>query len=128
MPVVQALVLLGLVVRPASVVSLASLVRTLCPETRASCLWLLVYETVDFNLSPGNTVDPSPTDGAVLEALGRNGARFRGTCRIFAPLYRQMTLGTYYEDDAWEASPFFETAYEDIADAFEITVLVEQRT
>ncbi|MFW2388000.1 MAG: DUF3089 domain-containing protein [Polyangiales bacterium] len=87
------------------------------PDASIDCF--VVYETVDFNLSPGNTIDPSPTDGAVLEALGRNGARFRGTCRIYAPLYRQMTLGTYYEDDAWEASPFFETAYEDISDAFD---------
>ncbi|MBT8452448.1 MAG: DUF3089 domain-containing protein [Deltaproteobacteria bacterium] len=38
---------------------------------------------------------------------------------MYAPLYRQMTLGTYYGDEPWEASPFFETAYEDIVDAFD---------
>ena len=79
----------------------------------------VVYETVDFSMDPGNATDPSPTDGAILEALCRNGARFRGTCRMYAPLYRQMTLGTYFGDDAWEETPYFQTAYEDIAEAFD---------
>ena len=87
------------------------------PDAPFDCF--VVYETVDFALEPGNTLDPSPTDGAILEALHRNGSRFRGTCRMYAPLYRQMTLGTYYADDAWEDTPYFQTAYADIVEAFD---------
>ena len=81
----------------------------------------VVYPTVDNSMEAGNASDPSPTDPAILEALYRNGAHFRGTCRMFAPLYRQMTLGTYFEfpGDAYEETPYFQTAYEDIAEAFD---------
>lgn len=89
------------------------------PDAPFDCF--VVYETVDFSTEPGNAADPSPTDGAILEALYRNGARFRGTCRMYAPLYRQMTIGTYftYFGGAWEETPHFQTAYEDIVEAFD---------
>ncbi len=87
------------------------------PDAPFDCF--VVYETVDFSMEPGNTVDPSPTDVAILEALHRNGSRFRGTCRMYAPLYRQMTIGTYYADDPWEETPYFQMAYEDIVEAFD---------
>ncbi len=86
------------------------------PDALFDCF--VVYETVDFSLEPGNAADSSPTDAAILEALYRNGARFRETCRMYAPLYRQMTLGTYYAG-AWEETPHFQTAYEDIVEAFD---------
>jgi len=90
---------------------------TVNPDAPFDCF--VVYETVDMSMEPGNTLEPSATDEAVLEALYRNGVRLRGTCRMYAPLYRQMTLGTYYDDDPWEDTPYFEMAYGDIADAFD---------
>ncbi len=87
------------------------------PDAPFDCF--VVYETVDFSLEPGNVSDPSPTDEAILEALFRNGGRLRGTCRMYAPLYRQMTIGTYYGDEPWDETPYLAIAYEDIAEAFD---------
>lgn len=87
------------------------------PDAPFDCF--VVYETVDFTEEPGNAGEPSPTEEAILEALYRNGARFRGTCRMYAPLYRQMTLGTYWASDPWEESAHFQRAYDDIVEAFD---------
>jgi hypothetical protein len=91
---------------------------TMNPDASFDCF--VVYPTVNNSMEAGNTADPSPTDGTILEALYRNGARFRGTCRMYAPLYRQMTLGTYFEfPGAWRESPPFQMAYADILEAFD---------
>jgi len=88
------------------------------PDAEIDCFY--VYHTVDWSPEAGNmeTLVPHPDD--VIDALSRNGAHYRGVCRMFAPLYHQMTLGTYTE--FWrtlEATEFFQRAYDDVVGAFE---------
>lgn len=80
-----------------------------------------VYHTVNNSDVPGNTEMPSATDPDVVAALIKQGAHFRGVCRMFAPLYRQMTLGVYFAHrfGAWKETEFFEKAYGDVVDAFD---------
>lgn len=88
------------------------------PDAEVDCFY--VYHTVDWSPEAGNmeTLVPHPDD--VVDALSRNGAHYRGVCRMFAPLYHQMTLGTYTE--FWQTSgetEFFQRAYDDVVEAFE---------
>jgi hypothetical protein len=91
------------------------------PDAEIDCFY--VYPTVDDKSgAAGNTEVLSKDDPLVLRALRRDAARFRGVCRLFAPLYRQMTLETYSDSEwllRWEGSPFFEKAYGDVVEAFE---------
>lgn len=53
-----------------------------------------VYPTVDLDLMPGNHTDfrdLSPMGEVALAQVGR----LRGSCKLYAPLYRQVTIGTY---------------------------------
>lgn len=88
------------------------------PNAVADCFY--VYHTVDWRGEAGNTEVLMPHPDEVVRALHRNGALYRGVCRMFAPLYRQMTLGTYAEFvlDVQE-SKFFQQAYGDVLEAFE---------
>ncbi|MDH3655425.1 MAG: DUF3089 domain-containing protein [Myxococcales bacterium] len=79
-----------------------------------------VYHTVNLSPIAENTETLSPTDPAVLKALHRDGVHFRELCRVFAPLYHQMSLITYTEFwPFWEQSEFYQRGYDDIVDAFE---------
>lgn len=79
-----------------------------------------VYPTVALS-GPVGSVDESilSNHAPMLDALLSQAARFTGQCRVFAPLYRQITLPTY-------ASPSVETyleePYVDIAAAFDYFV------
>lgn len=88
------------------------------PDAKVDCFY--VYHTVDWSTEPGNTEPLSPHPD-VVEALFRNGAHYRGACRMFAPLYRQMTLETYYDFPigGWKDTEFFQAAYDDVVEAFE---------
>jgi pimeloyl-ACP methyl ester carboxylesterase len=44
-------------------------------------------------------------------------ARFQEVCRLYVPLYRQITLGTYAAS-AWSLDQRLEVAFSDVADAF----------
>jgi hypothetical protein len=89
------------------------------PGAKVDCFY--VYHTVDWSTEAGNTETLDPHPELVVEALFRNGAHYRGVCRMFAPLYHQMTLGTYsaFPLGTWRDSEFFETAYGDVVEAFE---------
>jgi len=88
------------------------------PDSPIDCFYL--YDTRNHSPTPGNTETLSPTDPGVLTALSRNGAHFRGVCRVFAPLYHQMSISTYHEYAlAWEDTPIFQRAYDDVVEAFE---------
>lgn len=76
-----------------------------------------VYPTVDLRRESGNTTDFSDT-GEIEGVLSRQGAWFRSVCRVFAPLYRQMTIGTYSNGD-FAASAEFSLAFGDVEAAFE---------
>ena len=88
------------------------------PDAKIDCFY--VYHTVDWSTEAGNTETLFPHPDNVVEALHRNGAQYRGVCRMFAPLYHQMTLGTYSEFRfRWQETEFFQRAYDDLVEAFE---------
>jgi hypothetical protein len=80
----------------------------------ADCFY--VYPTVDLTMTPGNHTDFSDTDRMREWTFGQV-ARFGETCRLFAPLYRQMTFGTYFGSDE-EHAHRFELAYADVLASF----------
>ncbi len=75
-----------------------------------------IYPTVDLSPKAGNHTDFSDISYE-LDPLLSQAARFNGSCRIFAPLYRQVTLGTYSSSDP-NKQQYFDLAYSDVEDAF----------
>jgi len=73
-----------------------------------------IYPTVDLSPTPGNHVDFSDTS-LELDPLLTQAARLNDSCRIFAPLYRQVTFGTFGSPDAVK---FAAIAYADAEAAF----------
>lgn len=85
------------------------------PNPAADCFY--VYPTVDLRLTPGNHEDLT-NDVAPRRTTLQQAARLTERCRVYAPLYRQATLGCYLIDRA-VAQPYFDIAYADVLDAFE---------
>lgn len=87
------------------------------PESNAhriDCFY--VYPTVDWSMNAANHedfADLSKIQNATLVQAGR----FRDVCRLFVPLYRQVTLGTYFKSDE-VAERYLSVAESDIVDAF----------
>ncbi|CAN5333957.1 DUF3089 domain-containing protein [soil metagenome] len=77
-----------------------------------------VYPTVDLSLVPGNHVDFSDLS-KIRAAASAQIARFSEVCNVYAPLYRQATIATYFSTQGDQAT-FFEVAYSDIAAAFAV--------
>lgn len=78
----------------------------------------LIPPTVD-TLSPSNSVDLNDKlKGRFVNALDMERGIFEETCRMYAPYYRQMSIGAYGlpADQRIQAR---EVAYRDIADAFQ---------
>ena len=67
-----------------------------------------IYPTVNLSSTPGNDTDFSNVD-LQLDPLLSEAARFTGICRVFAPLYRQATLGSFGAPN--RVSKIFHTAY-----------------
>jgi len=85
------------------------------PQPPADCFY--VYPTVDLTMTPGNHVDFSDVERMREWTFGQV-ARFGAACRIFAPLYRQMTFGTYFGSDE-EHERRFAFAYADVLASFQ---------
>jgi hypothetical protein len=75
-----------------------------------------IYPTVDLSLRPGNHQSFTDT-GPMARSTFAQVARFRTVCRLFVPLYRQITLGTYLRDAETRES-YLKVAESDVADAF----------
>ena len=73
-----------------------------------------IYPTVDLSSTPGNHTDFSDIS-YMLDPLLNQVARFTPLCRVFAPLYRQVTLGTYGSPNAQQ---YVDIAYSDVDEAF----------
>jgi len=74
-----------------------------------------IYPTVDLSTSFGNHTDftnINPELGALLSQA----ARLNDSCRIFAPLYRQITFGTFASPDL---AKFLDLAYKDVKAAWD---------
>ncbi len=74
-----------------------------------------VYPTVHLFDPVGNRIDLSDIS-LELDPLLNQAARFNGSCRIFAPLYRQITLQSFLHRDK---DKFLEFAYRDVRAAFD---------
>jgi hypothetical protein len=74
-----------------------------------------IYPTVDIRFQPGQTEDFEDIEQE-LDPLLSQAARFTSMCRVFAPLYHQITIGTF---GSAEADALLDSAYGDIAAAFE---------
>lgn len=73
-----------------------------------------VYPTVDLRLSPGQTENFDDL-AQELDPLLMQAAPFTAQCRMFAPLYHQVTLGTFASA---EAETLLDAAYADVEAAF----------
>lgn len=78
----------------------------------AACFY--VYPTVAMGVFAGNA-SPFAHRDAAAERARAQAARFGAVCDVYAPLYRQATLGSYVGDHA----PAFERAYDDVEAAFD---------
>ncbi len=75
-----------------------------------------VYPTVDNDSRPGNHTDFVDT-AAMRRVTLSQAARFQEVCRLYVPLYRQITVGTYAASP-WNLDRRLEIAFSDVADAF----------
>ena len=75
-----------------------------------------VYPTVDLDLVPGNHTDFTSVTKERSTTLAQ-AARFGEACAIWAPLYRQVTIGTYLQSHEEEEKKLA-IAYSDIDRAF----------
>jgi hypothetical protein len=84
------------------------------PQPRVDCFY--VYPTVDMAIVPGNHTDFADT-ARMRESVRAQAARFGAVCRVFAPVYRQMTIGTYFAPSEDHARRFA-IAFSDVEAAF----------
>jgi hypothetical protein len=90
--------------------------RPFAPTSEALADCFYVYPTVDMDVVPGNHTDFSDTS-RMREFTRAQVARFGSVCRVFVPLYRQMTLGTYLASRE-EHQRLFDFAFADVLAAF----------
>ena len=76
-----------------------------------------IYPTVDLHLRAGNHTDFTDL-GRIPETIRAQVGRFGEVCNLYAPLYRQITIGTYRLPAA-ERAPYVDVAYSDVAEAFQ---------
>lgn len=75
-----------------------------------------VYPTIDNRPEPGNHTDFTNIERMVGVTQAQVG-HFRTVCRLYAPLYRQVTMGTYMQSQA-EQDKYLAIASADVVDAF----------
>jgi hypothetical protein len=96
-------------------------VRAHAPAHDAPVDCFYIYPTVDLNLVPGNHVDFSDVS-TIRKVVAAQVARFSEVCNVYAPLYRQVTIGTYLLSDE-KSRRYFDVAYSDVAAAFHAYLL-----
>ncbi|WP_447725143.1 DUF3089 domain-containing protein [Sphingomonas koreensis] len=88
------------------------------PATTSGVDCFYIYPTVTLNLIPGNA-DPYNTDTSAIEAAAAAQATsFSSACRVFAPQYRQATIGAYALPE-FVRQLYIEVAASDILAAFD---------
>ncbi|HEY4117510.1 MAG TPA: DUF3089 domain-containing protein [Byssovorax sp.] len=84
------------------------------PTPPIDCFY--VYPTVDMGVFARNHTDFA--DRGPMERVAKAQiAQFSRVCRVFAPLYRQVTIGTYLSSPA-RRDEFLSVAFSDVDDAF----------
>jgi len=87
--------------------------HTVATDPPLDCFY--VYPTVHLQGEAANWTDLSDITYELDPLLSQAG-RFTRTCRVFAPLYRQITLGTFSSPDV---AQYQDIAYGDVRDAFQ---------
>jgi hypothetical protein len=77
-----------------------------------------VYPTVDLRMTLGLHTDFSDTSSMRVVTRAQAG-RLGQVCRVFAPLYRQVTFGTFFSKDVAQRDAALEHAYDDVRNAFD---------
>jgi pimeloyl-ACP methyl ester carboxylesterase len=96
------------------------------PDAETDCFY--VYPTVNSDPEPGNTEKLVPHPEEVVNITYLQATQYRGVCRMFAPLYHQMSLITYsVHTGSWETTEYFERAYNDVVEAFEYYMRVHNK-
>jgi hypothetical protein len=86
-------------------------------EANVDCFF--VYGTCDLSETAGNSETLVPPSPCLQETVQQNAASYRGVCRVFVPLYHQMTIGTYFEHRfIFQDTEFFQRALGDVSEAF----------
>lgn len=85
-------------------------------ETTHAVDCFYVYPTVDMSWGPANHVDFSDTQRISETAVAQVG-HFREVCNLYAPLYRQITIGTYFRS-VEKREEYLSVAASDVYDAF----------
>ncbi|MBN1652763.1 MAG: DUF3089 domain-containing protein [Deltaproteobacteria bacterium] len=102
----------------------APVAGTIKQDAAFDCFYL--YPTMDLETDengqyvPGNHTDL--TDVALFKATAASqAARFSSVCKVYAPYYRQMKIGSYhiYQSAPADFQKYFDFAYNDVADAFD---------
>jgi fermentation-respiration switch protein FrsA (DUF1100 family) len=90
-------------------------VETHAPAHDAAVDCFYIYPTVDLGVVPGNHTDFTDLSEMRKTAVAQI-ARWSEVCNVYAPLYRQVTIGTYLDKASHRR--FFDVAYSDVAAAF----------
>jgi hypothetical protein len=83
-------------------------------DAEVDCFY--VYPTVDLSLIAGNQEDFSDLR-SISFATGGQAALFGQVCKLYVPLYRQVTIGTYLRSKE-RLEKGLEVAFSDVEDAF----------
>ncbi len=95
--------------------SFAALPESAPADDSADCFY--VHPTSDLSVKAGNSENFEYLE-PVQQLAQMQAAPFRSTCRIFAPLYHQVTIGTYALSDE-ERKPYLDRAAADVRSAFD---------
>lgn len=88
------------------------------PAVNPSIDCFYVYPTVDQRDTPDNMPLDDESRELVLRPLYNQAARFSELCNVYAPYYRQMTIGTYGVEGGYRSSEQFQLAFDDVDEAF----------
>jgi hypothetical protein len=86
----------------------------LTPATNPAIDCFYIYPTIDVTGAAGNVKDFSNLND-LLDPIHAQAAPFNQVCKVYAPLYHQVTFNAY---QSAMASTYLETAYADVAAAF----------
>jgi pimeloyl-ACP methyl ester carboxylesterase len=99
----------------APTLNVTALAKAPSNDGKVDCFY--VYPTVDMNPIPKNhdTVEMKTMPRIVIQAQA---AKFSEVCRVFAPFYRQATMGAYMALPS-SAKVYYQNAFVDVAAAFD---------
>jgi len=76
-----------------------------------------VYPTVSADPGVNSDLEWTPDDGEALTVVAQ-AAQYARSCRMYAPVYRQVTLAGLFGDEPETGGSARDTAYEDVLDAW----------